>query len=75
MPSVPVCILALYVGFGKGRVLREYLGAVFGSMCSFVSLIAASSLDLLQLCVCVCVTFCLILTCCFVVFLIKFLVL
>lgn len=54
MPSVPVCILALYVGFGKGRVLREYLGAVFGSMCSFVSLIAASSLDLLQLCVCVC---------------------
>lgn len=48
------CVLALYVGSGKGRVLRGYLGAVFGSVCSFVSLIAVSSLDLLQLCVCVC---------------------
>lgn len=48
------CFLALYVLFGKGRVLREYLGAVFGYMYSFVSLIDVSSLDLLQLCVCLC---------------------
>ncbi len=62
------CFLALYMRFGKGCVLRGYLGAVFGCTCSFVPLIVASSLDLLQLCVCVFVLHGLILelTCCFV---------